>query len=278
MRAVEHERRLAFHPKRRGIDHEIQYSLAVVEGKIGRFGEMRQRHGMMLAIGGEFIENSACLGRIASDKDQSEAFIGQCRNNGPRRAAGAYDSSHAEQVLARQQGAQRFEEAACIGVVTHQRPVALPHHRIDRADARSQRIEPVEQRQDCLLVRHGDIRAAPGGIGAVACKKRCQLALGYGFDSVFGIDPALLQPEAVDQRRSGVRHRITDDERIGSRTHAPAASEPPSTVRSASSTCSSGMPSIVNWSPMIRSNRCTPRASMRKPPTQAAMAGHSASR
>ena len=56
MSEIEGERRLPGHAERAGIDHQIETSLAVIEGKIGGGGKMRQVNRMMLAIWVDLVQ------------------------------------------------------------------------------------------------------------------------------------------------------------------------------------------------------------------------------
>ena len=201
MAEIEQQGRLPGHPQRTGIDHQIKAAGPVIESKIGWRGKMFQRHGMMVPRRGQRIEQRAGLGGIAPRQHDSKALPGQPRDNRPRRAAGADHPRHAEQVRLRQRARQRFEKSGRVGIVPGEQAIAVMHHRIDRADQRAKRIEPVKQGDDRLFVRHGDIAAAPQRIGAPGGEVIGQPLSGLHMAAViFARQPQLPQPIAMDLR------------------------------------------------------------------------------
>ena len=98
-------------------------------------GEMGEVDRVVLAARGQLVEQRSRLGRIAPGQHEGEAVARQCRDDRPRRAAGAEHARHAEQVLLRQhRRASGSRKPGSIGVVAGQRAVASRHDRVDRAD------------------------------------------------------------------------------------------------------------------------------------------------
>ena len=98
---------------------------------------------------------------------------------------------------------QRAAKAGDIRVVADQVAVAV-HDRIDSANELGLRVEPVEQRDDGLFVRDGDVRAqhlvSAQGVDAALQLLR----LGWpGF--VPGVDAGRVEGGLEDRRAGGVR-------------------------------------------------------------------------
>ena len=233
---------------------------------------MGERGRVMLALRGKLGEQQVSLCRIARGDHEREPRIGQCGDDGPCRAACPQDARHAEIMPAGQGFAQGLEEARRIGVAADQ-CLALAIDRVHRTDAPRDIVDPVEMRQDRLLVRHGDVATAPVGVGT----PRGDICLEFGWRDAMGailrIDTQFPQPEIVDGGRFRLGDRIADHLGVG-----PAHAGSSSSARSAPRTGSSGMPRTVKWSPSIRSNSCTPIASIRNTPTHWPTSGHSAAR
>ena len=141
----------------------------------------------MFALGIQLIEQGARFRRIAPGKYDHDVLGGQRSDDRPCRAAGSEHPRHAEQMLACEQRTQRFEEPSGVGVVTRNSAVGLADDRIHRADLRRQRIEPVEEWHHRLLVRHGDVTAAPIRILNPRFNITLKLTRGYVLRAVLGV-------------------------------------------------------------------------------------------
>ena len=220
----------------------------------------------------QFLQQGVGLGPVPSRDDEGEALSCETRNDRPCSTAGSDDSRHAEIMLLAKSIGQGFEKSRHIGIAPNQLSISRFYDGVHRANLLCQWFEAVEQWHDCLLVRHGDIASTPIRSPAPVCnivRKSTRIDLRR---TIIGVQPQPFYPETVNRGRFGLRDRIADH--LGMARHD---SKAPSS-RKASSTCSRGIPSTVNWSPMIPSKSCAPGPSIRNTPTHWLTAGHSASR
>ena len=209
MTPVKRQFRLAAHAQRGSVDHEIQATLAIIERKIGRFGEMREIHRMVLALRRKFVEQCTRFLWIAPRQHNSETMFGKRCNDRACCAARAKHPRHAEVVLLLKFVAQGLKKARCVGVEAGHSFVAADQC-IHRSDPLGDRIEPVNQRDDRLFVRHGDVAAAPVGI-ALATGDIGEQTIGkHMLCTIAWLKPQLAKPEIVNRGAFGLRNRIAD--------------------------------------------------------------------
>ena len=142
---------------------------AIVEGEIGRRGEMCDIDRMMLALRIDLVEQRARLGRIAAGEDDDEcpARLARRRSPAPRRRfrrrgpCGTGDCS-----------CRSFRSGSRNPAPSVLQPISMPLRRgvtvLTAPISSAPILEPAEHRHDRLLVRHRDVAAAPIGIVARA--------------------------------------------------------------------------------------------------------------
>jgi hypothetical protein len=141
-----------------------------------------------------------------ADMDDREAERGQSDEGRPR---GAARSDQSGPAAVRKVVPKRFGETAQVGIAAGQ-PAADVHHQIGRSDRFGALEKPVQQRQDRDLVGHGDVAAEPVRIAAPPVEIGAQARPGHRRSAIFPLQPELLQPEGVDERRLGMVDRVAD--------------------------------------------------------------------
>ncbi len=175
------------------------------------------------------------------DADLLGAGLQKRMDDGAGRTAGAEHGYGASLgVEARIVGDEIVHEADAVGVLGHQ-PIALEPKRVGGAHGARGGLLLIGDSKGRLLVRDRHI-AAGEALGAHAAQESDGILRLDGPLHVAAVDPVLLEPMAVDQRRARMRDRPADDARALSRpSHTSIA---PRALNSASSG-SSGRPRMV---------------------------------
>ena len=101
---------------------------------------------------------------------------------------------------------QALDETVAVVVESGEHSVLFDDDRVDRADAAREVVDAVEQREDRLLVRRGDVAAAQAERGDAA-HRRFEIFRRHRNSSVASGNAILRKPMVVDDRRARVRHR-----------------------------------------------------------------------
>ena len=91
-------------------------------------------------------------------------------------------------------------ETAGIGIGANQRPVFCPDHTVDRADRAAHVATIFDQVERGLLVRDGDVAAAPVRVGAAHVEIVRQRVRADVHGTIISLDAERIEPEAMDQR------------------------------------------------------------------------------
>src|SRR5205823_840337 len=100
--------------------------------------------------------------------------------------------------------AQALDETVAVVVEAGERSILLDDERVDRADLAREIVDAVEQREDRLLVRSGDVAAAQTK-RRNAAHRGFELLGWHGKQEVSPGDAVVREPMIVNHRRARVR-------------------------------------------------------------------------
>ena len=189
----------------------------------------------------QFIKQGAGPHWIARRQHDRKTLPSQSRYDRPCCPSGPKNPRHPVKMRAGQLRLERLQKARDVRIEAGQRAVAAAHNGVDRANPGGSGGNRIQQRHYRLLVRHGDVAAAPVRITAPLPQIVSQASAPDLASPVLRSDPQLCQPEIVDRRAFRLRNGIADHFGIGQLHDASSPSS-----RSAPSTGSSGIPSTVN--------------------------------